>query len=398
MATLFVVVAGVSAIAIQRSRLAQQRSLEQARLARVEVASAMELGLSMLAEDPSGLAWRTDKVVEISAPDLRGSGDARVLLTLSDPSDADLTDDPAEPVHLSARVVSGGAVRVASVVIDPVVEAFDCLGYAVVAGSEDRRFGSTHSVSGSTHTAAPQSAAKPTNFLELITLSLASMSGRVNAVEGQSPDEVAGAPALPSDDIFDLYAALATPINYVATLGPGLLSPTSNPWGATNARGIYVIDCKGQNIELKSLRVRGTLVLLNAGASSRIDDGVAMEPAFPDQPTLLVQGTIDHKGCKDLLESSAGNLNPAGSPYLGSADADATDAYPAIIRGVTFIDGDLAISQIARFDGVLLVSGKITIHKSLIVTHRAPEGIIPGLSKATSMAIRPGTVQRDIVR
>jgi hypothetical protein len=144
-----------------------------------------------------------------------------------------------------------------------------------------------------------------------------------------------------------------------------VLSPTSNPYGAVNANGLYVLDCNGQNVTISACRIVGTLVLLNAGSATKVQGPISWEPATPGYPTLMVATsiTLDFDASVPLSESTYGvNFNPAGtpSPYSGGAsDVDAADGYPSIINGIIYCGGDLTLATAPGFKGCVIAAGKI---------------------------------------
>jgi hypothetical protein len=180
-----------------------------------------------------------------------------------------------------------------------------------------------------------------------------------------------------------------------------VLSPQSNPYGSLNPEGIYVIDCQGEEIRVKKLRVVGTLVLLNPAATSRIDKKVHFEPALPNFPSLLVSGSIQFKYVDNvtLNESAEGvNFNPPGTPYEGSEDSDTTDTYPSLIKGLVYVSGQLnlvADGKDSVVDGVV-VCGSIAANSDFILTYQSTflNYPPPGFAVGSEMEISPGSWER----
>ena len=67
-----------------------------------------------------------------------------------------------------------------------------------------------------------------------------------------------------------------------------LISPTVNPYGATNTQGIYIIQCGGKDLVLGRSRIVGTLVFVDPSNKTAIQDSVIWEPAVYNYPALLV--------------------------------------------------------------------------------------------------------------
>src|SRR5207244_1629695 len=108
----------------------------------------------------------------------------------------------------------------------------------------------------------------------------------------------AAARVMPDSTVFDYYIANGTKLTGVAgggySISKCLLSPSNNPLGGgTNAKGIYIIDCAGNKLSIDTMRMVGTLVVLNAGSGSRISGGANFAPAVAGYPCLLVRGPMD---------------------------------------------------------------------------------------------------------
>lgn len=144
-----------------------------------------------------------------------------------------------------------------------------------------------------------------------------------------------------------------------------VLSPASNPYGATNAKGIYLIDCASNNVTIGPCRIVGTLILLNAGAGSVIQGPITWEPAVAGYPLLLTNSSIgiSADASVGLSESTFGvNLNPDGTPYPyvgGTTNANASDGFPTTMNGLIYCGGDLTLTGAPSFTGCLIAAGKI---------------------------------------
>lgn len=151
-----------------------------------------------------------------------------------------------------------------------------------------------------------------------------------------------------------------------------LLSPTSNPYGAANASGIYIINCNNQNVTIGPCRIVGTLVLLSAGSGTTVQGPITWEPAIAGYPALLADQaiTVSFSGSVSLGEATYGiNFNPTGTPYPfvgGTSDTNASDAFPSIINGLIYIGGNLTLPSGAAptFHGCLVSAGQIQYNSS----------------------------------
>lgn len=165
-----------------------------------------------------------------------------------------------------------------------------------------------------------------------------------------------------------------------------VLSPGRNPFGQTNPRGVYVLDCQGAKLRIKCSRIAGTLVVLNAGPGSSVGGGpVAWRPALPNYPALITSGDIlIHPTNAPLAESAwKVNFNPAGSPDpdLGE-DTTLDDTYPSEIRGWIYAGGNLTLQEQPVIRGSILASGTVWIEGDLTLLYDpiCRQNIPPGLA------------------
>jgi hypothetical protein len=153
-----------------------------------------------------------------------------------------------------------------------------------------------------------------------------------------------------------------------------LLSPTSNPYGATNASGIYIVNCNNQTVTIGSCRIVGTLVLLGAGSGTTIQGPITWEPAVAGYPALLSDSSISisFSGSAALGEVTYGiNFNPSQTPYPfvgGSANATASDAFPSIINGLIYCGGNLLLptGTSPAFNGSIVTAGNLALSPTAV--------------------------------
>ncbi|MCX5685286.1 MAG: carbohydrate binding domain-containing protein [Planctomycetota bacterium] len=147
-----------------------------------------------------------------------------------------------------------------------------------------------------------------------------------------------------------------------------LLSPAVNPFGGgqTNAKGIYLLDGGGQKIIIANSRIVGTLVLQNFSSTSSIQGSVSWEPAIPNYPALLTDMVIPI-GLSSAALSEATlntNFNPTGTPYPyvgGLQDADNTDAYPSLIKGIVYSKQNVQLGGQTSVEGVVIANTNVTV-------------------------------------
>jgi Tfp pilus assembly protein PilX len=147
-----------------------------------------------------------------------------------------------------------------------------------------------------------------------------------------------------------------------------LLSPAVNPFGSgqTNPKGIYVLDGGQKKIIIANSRIVGTLALQNFNPASSIQGSVTWEPAVPNYPALLTDAAIPiGLNSAALSETTMNtNFNPTGTPYPyvgGLQNANTTDAYPSLIKGIIYS------TQSVQIQGQTSVEGTIIANQNIIV-------------------------------
>ena len=207
--------------------------------------------------------------------------------------DGDLRDDPLDPFE----IVATGTVSEASYTLSARLQPEDppdpisSLGSALHAGQNLM-------INSSTVTASTVISSNGN-----VMASGSAIAADVQAAGLISGDTFGGlsTPGVDAFDmpmawVFDQYVAQGTPISIGSIsnnkIKHKVLSPASNPYGPVNPLGIYVIECGGQDLEIRKSRIVGTLVLLNAGSDTRISATVCFEPALPNYPSLLVHGDL----------------------------------------------------------------------------------------------------------
>jgi hypothetical protein len=239
-------------------------------------------------------------------------------------------------------------------------------------------------------------------------------NGEVTSELGTSPFLTTPPRESPGNDAFDYYVSRGTEIPLASVpnslgkrrINTRLFSRGLNPFGETNPHGIYWINCQGQAVDLKWTRSLGTLVLLNAGAGTAIEDVAIYQPEAPNHPSLLVQGdlTIDLTtnavpllgilASTQLKESGLFNYNPVGIPYNGETDNDKSDSRPATLDGLVYVTGTVTVSDDAVIRGAL-VAGSVVVsaNKKLTVEYRpyAKNYPPPGFTAGSGVRPLPGS-------
>jgi hypothetical protein len=182
-------------------------------------------------------------------------------------------------------------------------------------------------------------------------------------------------PTMPStDQLAALKSAgeeLSVPLTGGAiTLSNLLLSPNANPYGALSQRGIYVLNAGGRVVTLTSVRIVGTLIIVNPALGSSIGGGMLGEAAVPGAPCLIVEGALFLNGIQPNLNEAVMNFNPQGSPYPfvgGSVDSDVNDVRVNRFFAPVFVTGSLAIAGQIQFAGIV-VGGDCAIGGTIAVS------------------------------
>ncbi|MCE7973215.1 MAG: hypothetical protein DYG92_02645 [Leptolyngbya sp. PLA1] len=385
---------GIAGLALVRSQRRAELLRHDAEACRLSTQSALDLAAWQLATDPTGAnTWRKDTSATICDTWL---GNAQISVLAEDPLDADLSDSPDDPVLLTASARRGAARQMVRARFDTSLANLPCLNAAVWTGGAisftaatvyaDAVVGSNGGVAASTSTiGAGVAGASITGSTYL---------GQTRVIT-QTLD-------MPDATSIDVWSRKGVVIPYASIPGGAItnrvLSAASNPFGATSPSGVYVINCAGNALTIDRSRINATLVIINARSDSKIGASCLIQ-APAGQPALLVDGSLMLElRASDLAESTAGNLNPPGTPYLGSSDSDTSDTYPAVIEGLVFVTGNLYVTSNAdaTVEGVVLVGGSLRVDTRLNVRHRAPETPIEGFRQVVGFALDPNSVERIV--
>lgn len=371
-----VTIIGMSALlALRVQRRAAEGEIDLTR-ARLHARSAIESGLWTIAHDPD---WRT------AAPNgtwinNQPFGEGTYALDGVDPDDGDLADAINDRLVFTGTGVSGEARHRTQVQLEPRIEPLACLEVALHAGN-DLNFDGAALQSDQTI-----SANNDVNSTD------STMLANVEAVNSVSGDGFVGTTAtgispraMPDAAVFDYYLANGTPISIFALteelrdtgtrwrIQDKVISPASNPFGVTtNPEGIYVIDCKFEEIRIDKSRIVGTLVLLDPGPNSTIKSSLNWEPAVRDFPAVLVRGDIELSLSSTALDEAdrETNFNPPGTSYKDFEDGDTVDRYPSLITGLVYVSGNLLTGNSTTLDGIVVVGGSLNASGVMDLTYR----------------------------
>lgn len=200
----------------------------------------------------------------------------------------------------------------------------------------------------------------------------------------------------------DITAGLFPLLATNAKLTNVLLSPSENPYGATNPEGIYYANCLGRPVTIESCRIVGTLVLLNAATETLIQGEVNWEPAIPNYPALMVQGPVRISLTDKKLDEGVllKNFNPSSTPWVGSSDIVTDDLYPSAMAGIIYCVGTLTFdgknsSLVQQLHGVTLVEGLCVLKNAARVSIKYEDKALltppPGFAFHTTPRIQIGS-------
>lgn len=359
-----ITIIGISALSTMRLRLRATKNSMDFLQTRLYAQSAIDMGLFYIENTPEWRTLRTSGLWVDRVP--IGNGFYSVMGI--DPNDNDLSNSAIDPVILTGIGFQGDARYKLQVTLLPEIEPLSSLEVALHSHVSLKFNGCT---------LQSDQIISTNGTITSATSTINSDVEAVGVINGATYNGKITTPipprTLPGSTVFDYYLANGTVIP-LALIGKKagvyniknvVISPNSNPYDnlATNPKGIYIIECAGQNVTLQHIRVVGTIVLLNPGPQSHITQAVNWEPAIENLPALLVLGNfvidLDVAGT-DLLESGAvGNLNPPGTPYDGVEDSDKSDAYPSLITGLIYVSGDLSTDARIPVDGVVVIGGSL---------------------------------------
>lgn len=355
--SLLVCVVGVGAMmavaAVARSSEDQAASVQ----ARLIAQGAVDLGLYTLSATPS---WRTGYSSGYWATD-RAAGGGRFSLQGIDTTDGNLANSAFDGITFIGTGNYKNARQYTQVQVAPLIQPLDALRCALHA------YGNVVVNAGKTLTVinGPVSSNGSVSNSGLIVGNVEAASVTGSAAVSGTITAPAPAKALVPSTVLAYYRDLATPLGTSGNIDKRVLGPGYNPWGATNASGLYYMDATGKNITIRASRILGTLVIECPGKTVTIETEVLMEAARADYPALIVNGNVvmKHTSLSTLLSeaSAAVNFNPAAVPYRGGSDSDTLDVYPNEIRGLVHVTGALQIDDASRVVGGVICEGAVTI-------------------------------------
>lgn len=365
---LIVSVLGVSGAMLVRSHSRQLRHQVDGTQARYCARAAVSRGLQAINSQPD--SWRDrGSGTWFSGQSLAGG---TFSLHVTDPTDGDITNEEGQNVLLTAEGAYGQSRHTLRVLLEPIPGGLTCLESCFHVDS--------HIVFLNGSVVDADATISSNGMVMAIGSTINAPVEATQAVAGGAfnHDTTAGVAerSMPGADVFQTYIDMGTEIDvYDLPNSAGkywiqheVLSPNRNPFGGgTNAKGVYVIDCKGQTVLIRKSRIIGTLVLLNPGGNSRVTNSNSIQPAEDNYPSLLVSGNMIFSGSAQPLSEADEdvNYNPSGAPHEGKTDDSKDDSYSSVVKGIVYVSGLLYLYRdYNHFEGAV-VAPMVSIQDSI---------------------------------
>ncbi|MFO0856482.1 MAG: hypothetical protein U0640_03890 [Phycisphaerales bacterium] len=395
---LVVVVAGVTAVRVTTANVQAQGARKQGDTAIRQAQAGLEYMLQRIAKDPGGRYWRQAARYSDSFASPTGDPSTTIQVAMKDPLDDDLTNGVWGDVDCRVRATTGDFARQIGVTLRPTMQRLRCLNLAAAAKKFSNSGGTLITLGATSVEYGTRGTSDPI-LVDWTGLGNATGQDLRTAQTSSNTMDDASDVRLPNEKVIDYWAALGTRITLNAdqTIQKQVFSPTSNPLGATNALGIYVIDAQSNSVTFQNNRIYGTLIIYAQNANKvKFEQSNCLEPASPDRPALMISGgvTFDQvsSDLSELLQTK--NFNPAGAPFLGATDSDLVDSYPSMIRGLVYVYGDVNVKQNLSIQGQFFATGTVGLQGKLHVQYYPIEGTPIGFSYPTDFKV----VDRSVVR
>jgi hypothetical protein len=340
----------IGSIAVVRAQGRTHQANADTAEARLYAQSGIELGKLWISNDSS---WRTNRTNGTWVSD-QSIGNGTFTLEANDPVDGNLRNRPNDSIILKSTGRKGQAVQILQVTLTANPAPLPALQYAIHTAGE------LHVASNRVLNAGFSKVSTNSSFRNEKTI-----IGNIEAYSTTLAGNVAGtttllatSKAFPPSSVLDTYALLGAEISPVSPIDKQVLTPGSNPWGSTNAEGVYVIR-PSNDFVIQNTRIHGTLVIVcPAGRKVTLSGQVLMQPYRSDYPSLIVYGNVEFNctgsGATLSEVTQNTNYNPTGSAYLGSTNSTKTDIYPSEIQGLVHVYGTVNFLQNTTIRGLLL--------------------------------------------
>jgi len=379
------------AIRVQRRSTQMTRDTAEARLC---AQSAVELGLLFVQTNPN---WRSvwSNGTWISEQSL---GKGTYSLKGVDPDDGDLADSEYDPLVLTGLGTCGVARHQTQVILVPDIMPLEALntcihtsGLLKISGGHlIRAIGAPISTNGVLDNDEMIDGNAEANSID----SMKTITGTLTVPAPQK--------SMPDPNVVSDYISKATIVPFTGDFDKQVLTPTYNPWGATNPNGVYFIDTDNHDLTIKNTRFQGTLIIRLGTKKLTLDNAVFIQNYRSDYPVLIVEGDMEmkHESFSESLSEAAEstNYNPPGAPYQGQSDSDMTDEYPNEVQGLVHVTGFLKLSDTARVKGSIICEDSVECAKKNTIIHNPSLYASPpeGYTYVAGMKISPGSYKQVV--
>ncbi len=297
---------------------------------------------------PNG-EWLTDIAV----------GQATYTVTGTDPDDGNLADNPADAVILQCSAAVGDITR--TLQVEARSSKMEFLNYQAAAGGNLYLNGSAD-IEGDVYINGNLQINGSDCYIDGDAMTAGSVSGYTTHITGVTTTGAADLDLPAGTTAYDYFAPLATTIPYQSEIFAKVLAPNSNPYGATNSDGVYLINCSGQRIVIKQSRIVGTLILVNPADTSAVEISVNWQPARTDYPALIVHGgNFEFKIDSDIYEMLINaDLSLPGELGYGTK----LSSYDGEIHGLIFTNRSLSLSQNTLLYGQAVALVNLTLNEN----------------------------------
>ncbi len=400
--SLLLTTVGLGVLAVVRLQSRAAAGAGDAAEARLYALSAIELGRLWVKNDPN---WRTNRPAGVwvaNRPIGSGSFTLEVVNALNPAYP--LNHASTDPVKMTGTGFKGTARQKTSVVLAPTSSPLGCLGVALMADHDlalysavitsDRTIAANNNLTGSGSIIRSRVEVVGTYSSQMYQLGL--------PIRGVAPR------SMPAATVFDSYVAEGSAMSLAAIPSVGgkktiqnvVISPKINPYGAANAKGVYVLDAGGKEVRIGNARVLGTLIVLNPSPFV-VQNSITWEAEVPNYPALLVNGKLQLSCTTTALSEPAlgVNFNPPDAPYQGTSDSDTADTYPSAIKGLIYASSDVSTSNSVAVEGVLITGNNLLGSGGLTLSYRSTwyDNPPPGFGGTSSdLRITAGSWQRVV--
>lgn len=376
--TLVIILSVAAAIAARIGVESANASIDAA-LARRVALSGIDLALSKVDNTLPARDTINDASGVVSDTTYDG---VRLVVSASDPEDGDITGRTDQDLLLTSSASVRRASQKFQVRLTPYSEPISALSKAVSVGGRIT-FDSVW-FRGIGEIWAGENVTASSSTIQLIVRSHGVVSGSTYSDTTQSSADMLVMPD--PDDVESALRDYATPISFSSIpssrIDGRLISAASNPFGAVNSSGIYIVDIGPGTLRIRDTRIIGTLLVITSGLGKVvIEESVCAEPFIEGYPCLVVIGDVQFDGSgADLKEATENvNYNPFGSPFEGVVDSDKTDSYGSVLKGIVYVSDDLDVnSNGLSVLGTLIVGDDASFRGRASAIYQSWEQAAPG--------------------